>query len=431
MPKPLFALIGLISINYKISPIEVREKFYFDDKEKIDFFNFVSKQFPNEGIVILSTCNRTEVYYEYENHLGQEKKIFHIIMKCLVEFKKYSEGLSPYAIKKIGPTDVSKHLFRLISGLESMIIGEFQIVDQLKDAFYFSKKNKILGPILSRIFQKSFETGKDVRSNTKISKGAVSVSYAAVETISIKYDLKKASILCVGTGETSKLSIKHLIKKKIKNIVVTNRTDKKAKSFANTYNLDFVSFKNYKDYFSKIDIAIFSTSSSSPLLSFSEVNDIMNQRKNKKLLLVDLSIPRNIEGNISLISGVDLVSIDGLKDLVNKNYKKRKSEIEKAQQIIDGHISDFDSWISSRQLRTSILSIKKQMQKLIESNSGKEKINGNANIIKAKEQEISINFDKIHSKLSDHLVRRIRIASNNGKDKNALNIIKKIFDENE
>ena len=79
MPKPLFALIGLISINYKISPIEVREKFYFDDKEKIDFFNFVSKQFPIEGIVILSTCNRTEVYYEYENHLGQEKKIFHII----------------------------------------------------------------------------------------------------------------------------------------------------------------------------------------------------------------------------------------------------------------------------------------------------------------------------------------------------------------
>ena len=146
---------------------------------------------------------------------------------------------------------------------------------------------------------------------------------------------------------------------------------------------------------------------------------------------MDLSIPRNIEGNISLISGVDLVSIDGLKDLVNKNYKKRKSEIEKAQQIIDGHISDFDSWISSRQLRTSILSIKKQIQKLIESNSGKEKINGNANIKKAKEQEISISFDKIHSKLSDHLVRRIRIASNNGKDKNALNIIKKIFDENE
>ena len=424
-------MIGLISINYKNSPIEVREKFYFEDNEKIDFYNFVSEQFPIDGIIVLSTCNRSEIYYEYENHLGQEKRIFHIIMKCLVEFKKYPEGLSPYAIKKIGSIDVSRHLFRLISGLESMIVGEFQIVDQLKEAFYFSKQNKIIGPILSRIFQKSFETGKDVRSNTKISKGAVSVSYAAVEIISKKYDLKKASILCVGTGETSKLSIKHLLKKKIKNIVVTNRTDKKAKSFANSYELDFVSFKDYKQYFSKIDIAIFSTSSSSPLLSFSEVNDLMKERKNKKLLLVDLSIPRNIEGEISSISGVDLVSIDGLKDLVNKNYKKRKSEIEKAQQIIDNHISDFDSWISSRQLRTSILSIKKQMEKLVESNSDKEKINGNKHMNNTKSQKVKSDFDKIHTKLSDHLVRRIRIASNNGKDKNALNIIKKIFDEKE
>tara|TARA_Y100000768_G_scaffold189693_1_gene142094 strand:- start:736 stop:2007 length:1272 start_codon:yes stop_codon:yes gene_type:complete len=423
-------LIGLISINYKISPVEVREKFYFEDKEKIDFYEFVSKQFPIDGIVILSTCNRTEIYYEYENHLGQEKRIFHVIMKCLVEYKHYSEGLSPYAIKKTGSIDVSKHLFRLISGLESMVVGEFQIVDQLKEAFYFSKKKKILGPILSRIFQKSFETGKDVRSNTKISEGAVSVSYAAVEIISKKYDLKKSSILCVGTGETSKLSIKHLLKKKIKNIVLTNRTDKKAESFANSYDLDFVSFKNYKKCFSKIDIAIFSTSSSSPLISFSEVSDLMKKRKNKKLLLVDLSIPRNIEGNISSISGVDLVSIDGLKDLVNKNYKKRKSETEKAKKIIDNHISDFDSWISSRQLRTSILSIKKQVKKLIEINSYPKKTNGIAVSNNGKSPKEKSNFDKIHSKLSDHLVRRIRIASNDGKDKNALNIIKKIFDEN-
>ena len=126
--------------------------------------------------------------------------------------------------------------------------------------------------------------------------------------------------------------------KKIKNIVLANRTDKKAENFANSYNLDFVSFKNYKKCFSKIDIAIFSTSSSSPLISFSEVSDLMKKRKNKKLLLVDLSIPRNIEGNISSISGVDLVSIDGLKDLVNKNYKKRKSETEKEQKNIADEI---------------------------------------------------------------------------------------------
>ena len=166
------------------------------------------------------------------------------------------------------------------------------------------------------------------------------------------------------------------------------------------------------------------------MISFSEVSDLMKKRKNKKLLLVDLSIPRNIEGNISSISGVDLVSIDGLKDLVNKNYKKRKSETEKAKKIIDNHISDFDSWISSRQLRTSILSIKKQVKKLIEINSYSKKTNGIAISNNGKSPKEKSNFDKIPSKLSAPLVSRIRIASNDGKDKNALNIIKKIFDEN-
>ena len=212
-------MIGLISINYKTSPIEVREKFYFKEQEKIKFYNQLFDEYPIDGIVILSTCNRTEIYYEYENKIADEKKIFHLIMKCLVEFKQYSEGLSPYVLKKTGAINVSNHLFRLISGLESMIIGEFQIVDQLKEAFYFAKDNKMTGPILSRLFQKSFETGKYIRSNTEIGKGSISVSYAAVEMISKKYDLLESRILCIGASETSKLSIKHLLKKNIKNII--------------------------------------------------------------------------------------------------------------------------------------------------------------------------------------------------------------------
>ena len=128
-------MIGLISINFKTSPIEVREAFYFQEKEKEDFFNLLSSECPVDGLIILSTCNRTELYYEFENHLGEEKKIFHLIMTCLVKFKHYSEGLSPYVATKNGSYDVSKHLFRLISGLESMIIGEFQIVDQLKPKY--------------------------------------------------------------------------------------------------------------------------------------------------------------------------------------------------------------------------------------------------------------------------------------------------------
>ena len=247
-------LIGLISINFKTSPIEVRERFYFQNSEKMKFFELLSSECPVEGLIILSTCNRTELYYEFENHIGEEKKIFHLIMKCLVKFKKYPEGLSPYVSTKIGSSEVSRHLFRLISGLESMIIGEFQIVDQLKDAFYFAKENNVLGPILERMFQKSFETGKYVRSNTDIGKGAVSVSYAAVEMISKKYQLEETRILCVGAGETSQLLVKHLLKKDVKEILITNRTEVKGKRFAETYDLEIIPFDQMHSKINDVEV---------------------------------------------------------------------------------------------------------------------------------------------------------------------------------
>ena len=413
-------MIGLISINFKTSPIEVREKFYFQDNEKMDFFDLLSSECPIEGLVILSTCNRTELYYEYENHIGEEKKIFHLIMKCLVKFKKYSEGLSPYVSTKNGSSEVSRHLFRLISGLESMIIGEFQIVDQLKDAFYFAKDKNILGPILERMFQKSFETGKYVRSNTDIGKGAISVSYAAVEMISQNYDIKNTSFLCVGAGETSQLLVKHLLNKDVKEILITNRTELKGKRFAETYDLDTIPYNQMLSKINDVDIVVFSTSSEHPLISKKDIEG----KSKKNLLFIDLSVPRNIDDNITEVGNIELINIDNLKDIVNKNYNKRKAEIDKSQKIIDSFLNEFDEWANSRQLRPSILSIKNKIKVLIQNN-----MNMKSSLSNKEDENINIKMNRVYNKLSDHLVKKIRIASDNGKDKSALEIIKKIFND--
>ena len=388
------------------------------------FFELLSSECPVEGLIILSTCNRTELYYEYENHVGEENKIFHLIMKCLVKFKKYPEGLSPYVSTKMGSSDVSRHLFRLISGLESMIIGEFQIVDQLKDAFYFAKENNIVGPILERMFQKSFETGKYVRSNTDIGKGAVSVSYAAVEMISTKYQLEDTKILCVGAGETSQLLVKHLLKKDVKEILITNRTEAKGKRFAETYDLETLPFKKMLSEINKVDVIVFSTSSDQPLISKEDIKKSYDSKKNKNTLFIDLSVPRNIDENISSIGSIELINIDNLKDIVNKNYNKRKAEIDKSQKIIDSFLLEFDEWANSRQLRPSILSIKKKIKILIENN-----MNIKPSIEKTNDENINIKINRVYNKLSDHLVKKIRVASNNGRDKKALEVIKKIFNE--
>lgn len=421
-------MIGLISLNYKNAPLDLREKFYLDNADKIVFHNLLKKNVGVEGLMLLSTCNRTEIYFEFENHIGKENKFIHSVVKELADFRKFKDSLSPHLMMVSGSYKVSKHLFRLVSGLESMIIGEFQIVEQLKNAYDFSYKHKMLGPILKRMFQKSLETGKFIRTNTKIGKGAVSVSYAAVEKIHKDLNISNPKFLCVGLGETSQLSIRHLHQKGYPNLKITNRTNKKASEFASELGYSSVDFSSFKEELKKVDVAIFSTSSKNPLLSKNEVEKIMSERDNE-LLIIDLSVPRNIPDSCNKIGNVKLINVDGLKDVVNVNYKKRKAEVKKAEKFIDDFLSEFDDWTNSRQLRPSILSIKNQIKDVVVeetiNNINSSSCDCNSNIVNS--DEFNEKLNKIYEKFSDNLVRKIKEASNNGKDEKAIEIINQIF----
>ena len=373
--------------------------------------------------MIISTCNRTEIYFEFENHIGQENKFLHSVVKELVIFKKYKDSLSPHLNNLTGSYKVANHLFRLVSGLESMIIGEFQIVEQLKDAYYFSKKHKMLGPILGRMIQKSLETGKYIRTNTEIGRGAVSVSYAAVEQITNNYDLKNAKFLCVGLGETSKLSIRHLHQKGIKKIKITNRTKSKLNAFCKELSYESILFTDYKKEILNSDVVIFSTSSKSPLLTKKDIEQKIKKRKNK-LLLVDLSVPRNLSHNLKEVNNIEIINIDNLKDTVNDNYKKRKAEVIKAELYIEEFLVEFDDWTNTRLLRPSILSLKKQVRELFLS----ETISNIKSLSEgATSKDLSLKLSKAYDKFSDKLVKKIKKASDNGKDEKAIEIINQIF----
>ena len=416
-------MVGLISINYKIAPLNIRERLFFDNSEKLVFHNHLRKELDIEGLMIISTCNRTEIYFEFENHIGQENKFLHSVVKELVVFKKYKDSLSPHLNNLTGSYKVANHLFRLVSGLESMIIGEFQIVEQLKDAYYFSKKHKMLGPILGRMIQKSLETGKYIRTNTEIGRGAVSVSYAAVEQITNNYDLKNAKFLCVGLGETSKLSIRHLHQKGIKKIKITNRTKSKLNAFCTELGYESILFTDYKKEILNSDVVIFSTSSKSPLLTKKDIEQKIKKRKNK-LLLVDLSVPRNLSHDLEEVNNIEIINIDNLKDTVNENYKKRKAEVIKAELYIEEFLVEFDDWTNTRLLRPSILSLKKQVRELFlnETISNIKSLSENAT-----SKDLSLKLSKAYDKFSDNLVKKIKKASDNGKDEKAIEIINQIF----
>ena len=407
-------MIGLISLNYKIAPVQIRELFYLYPDQYLNIYKSLISKSKIKGLFIISTCNRTEIYFETSSSESSSKS-FHSVIMTLSKLKKFNDGLRPYIKKKDGVNTVSKHLFRLASGLESMIVGEYQIVDQIKSAYKVCKTNKMLSPTLERMIQKSLEASKYIRTNSEIDKGGISVSSAAIDQLGNVSNSKNLSILCVGAGRTSKLSIKQLVSKKFKNIFITNRTESNVTPILEKFNLKLVKFNSWKKMLNSVDIIIFSTSSKKPLLSDIDLKNIDKQRKNK-IVLVDLSVPRNIVIK-KTYKNVELVDLDNLKDRVNENYNKRISEINKAELMIESFINDFTGWVNKRELRPTIISIKKEIKNLISDSSVKN--NENKQI------------EEIYDKLSDKLVKKIISVSDNGKNTDALKIINKIFVSNE
>ena len=407
-------MIGLISLNYKIAPVQIRELFYLYPEQYLNIYKSLISKSKIKGLFIISTCNRTEIYFETSTSESSSKS-FHSVIMTLSKLKKFNDGLRPYIKKKDGVNAISKHLFRLASGLESMIVGEYQIVDQIKSAYKVCKTNKMLSPTLERMIQKSLEASKYIRTNSEIDKGGISVSSAAIDQLGNISNSKNLSILCVGAGRTSKLSIKQLVSKKFKNIFVTNRTESNVTPILEKFNLKLVKFNSWKKMLNSVDIIIFSTSSKKPLLSDIDLKNIDNLRKNK-IVLVDLSVPRNIVIK-KTYKNVELVDLDNLKDRVNENYNKRISEINKAELMIESFINDFTGWVNKRELRPTIISIKKEIKKLVSDSSVKNDENNQ--------------IEEIYDKLSDKLVKKIISVSDNGKNTDALKIINKIFVSNE
>ena len=407
-------MIGLISLNYKIAPVQIRELFYLYPDQYLNIYKSLISKSKIKGLFIISTCNRTEIYFETSTSESSSKS-FHSVIMTLSKLKKFNDGLRPYIKKKDGVNAISKHLFRLASGLESMIVGEYQIVDQIKSAYKVCKTNKMLSPTLERMIQKSLEASKYIRTNSEIDKGGISVSSAAIDQLGNALNSKNLSILCVGAGRTSKLSIKQLVSKKFKNIFITNRTESNVTPILEKFNLKLVKFNSWKKMLNSVDIIIFSTSSKKPLLSDIDLKNIDKQRKNK-IVLVDLSVPRNIVIK-KTYKNVELVDLDNLKDRVNENYNKRISEINKAELMIESFINDFTGWVNKRELRPTIISIKKEIKNLISDSSVKNDENKQ--------------IEEIYDKLSDKLVKKIISVSDNGKNTDALKIINKIFVSNE
>lgn len=414
-------MIGLIGISYKTSTLDIREQFSLSQDEIIPFSELLQKETDISDLVVLSTCNRTEIYF------SQNKYNFHLAAKMVYKTLKQYKGVQKkhwHSFYSHSNYDAIKHLFEVASGIHSMVIGEDQIIGQIKDAYVFCTEAALTDAVLMRLFQKSFEASKRVRTETKIKMGTTSISSAAVQLCSNLFeDFSDKNVLLIGAGETGSLVLQNLLKKGVKKVYVTNRTERKAEKLASKHNCTMLPFSQVDSQLHNFEIVIVATGSKQALITKPAVEKAIRKREQKGQVLIDISVPRNIEVEVETINDVKLFTIDDLQEVVNTIMEKRKGSVCSANVIIKEIADDFSEWLASRALRPAIKTITYNMAKI-----SKEEMSG-YNKVKSEEMQLAINdFSKhLTQKYTRLFIKNLKEMTANGRNTESLEIINELF----
>jgi len=351
----------VIGLNHKTAPIEIRERLAFQEGE-IEKALSQAKSLPSlmEGM-ILSTCNRVEIYAaarETEKAILDLKKFLSYYHS--VSLKEFEGNLYSF----VGE-DAVKHVFRVASSLDSMVVGEPQILGQIKSAYNLAAESKASGLILHRLLHRAFHVAKRVRTETKIGNSAVSVSFVAVELAKkIFGTLEKKSVLLIGAGEMCELAAKHLVSGGIEKVLVTNRTYERAVDLAQEFKGEPIPFEEMVQGLKRVDIVISATDSPQYLLRHEQVAKVIKDRKQKPIFFIDIADPRDIEPKVGDIENVYLYNIDDLQKVANDNIQDREKEAKKAEAIVQDEVVKFVSWYQSLEVTPTIVALRKKFEEI-------------------------------------------------------------------
>ncbi len=324
--------ILLIGLNHKSASIEIREKAVFNENKLAVALAALKKYEGIEESLILSTCNRTEIYVVSHDYARGIEYLWDFVCRSL---EKNEEEIRKY-FYVLRDKKAVEHLFRVSASLDSMIVGETQILGQVKDAYFKSRELNSLGKVLDGIFEEAIRVGKKVRAQTQIGKGAISTSTAAIElSRKIFESLENKKVLIIGAGKIGELTVKNLSSRGIKSVIVANRTLEKARELAEQFQGTAIDFEGIFEAMRLSDIVISSTSAPHFIITEENARKVMRARNNLPLFFIDLGLPRNIEPSVNEIENVYLYNIDDLASVRDTNIKERLNEAQKAQQIVE------------------------------------------------------------------------------------------------
>lgn len=348
-----------LGINHTTAPVEVRERVAINEQNLGHALKKLITVPQVDEAAIISTCNRTELYCEV-NHVDHGKQE---ILSWLNNFHNLqSSDTQPYIYDHLDES-VVRHIFRVASGLDSMVLGEPQILGQLKSAYQDAVQADTLGRNLNQLFQRSFNVAKKVRTNTEIGANPVSVASAAVAlSKNIFGDFKNHSALLIGAGETIELAAEHLNSAGIGNIVVANRSVERAQLLADKVGGRGVSLSYVGEALAKSEIVITATASTLPILGKGLVESALKQRKHKPIFMVDLAVPRDIEPEVAKLADVYLYTIDDLQNVIEHNLKSRQQAATEAESIIDYEVKEFSQWLRGQSVVDTVRSYRNKAE---------------------------------------------------------------------
>jgi len=353
--------VFLLGVSHRTAPVDLRERLDFSSRDLGGAVEAVATRPSAAESVVLSTCNRSEIYVAS----GDPARAREDLTTFLSDYHSLpASSFTPHLYSRHDEAAIG-HLFRVASGLDSLVVGEPQILGQVKDAFQVAADRRCTGPLLSKLFHWSFVVGKRVRTETALGEGAVSISYAAVALArKIFGRLEGRRVLVVGAGETSTLTAQHLRASGVAEITVTSRTHAHAEVLATAVNGRTLAWESIAQGLATADIIVTATGSQRPILTRAQFEPVTGRHRHGPLFIIDMAVPRDVEASVGDIEEVFLYNVDDLQTIVNENLSRRSSEIELAEAIVSEELSKFAAWHRSRSAIPTVVALRERFDRI-------------------------------------------------------------------
>ncbi|GJQ24034.1 MAG: glutamyl-tRNA reductase [Planctomycetia bacterium] len=415
--------ILVVGLNHKSAPVEVREKLAFNASNISTALSLFLHRYQSAETVILSTCNRVEMYVSSLDGAVKTEDI----LSFFADFHKIAlNEFSPYMYHYADDRAVN-HLFFVTASLDSMVLGESQILSQVKEAYTMASMDEATGKVMNQLFQQALNVAKIIHTRTNIGKRKVSISSVAVEFAEkIFQEFTGKTVLVVGAGEMCELLLKHLYEEGARTIVVANRTFERAQEIANAFQGQAIKYELLGEYLAKADIIISSTSAPHYVIHTDQVKDAIRHRRGNPMFLIDIAVPRDIEPEIANIDNVYLYNIDDLQSVVSQNIDERTREVEKCRSIVEEEVEHFMARLEEMKIEPAITLLRNHFHAI-----GKEELarlkTKLKNIDTGDWEQVIYTVERTINKLLHHPAKVAKQEAKNGGGYRYVEIIRKLF----